>query len=111
MASFIVFPLEELLFWDMTPYSRLKINRRYGRICHIHLQNRRVSQARNKREADGINSGLLNDLLFHPASYSMGTGGYIPGVKRPGREAGHRGQENMDIYIHSPIRLHGVVLS
>jgi hypothetical protein len=38
-----------------------------------------------------------------------------PEVKRPGREADHlqrvRGQENVDLYIHSPIRLHGVVLN
>jgi hypothetical protein len=25
----------------------------------------------------------------HPASYPMGTGGAVPGVKRPGREADH----------------------
>jgi hypothetical protein len=41
-----------------------------------------------------------------------------PGVKRPGREADHsprasaeRGQENLDLYIHSHIRLHAVVLN
>jgi hypothetical protein len=39
-----------------------------------------------------------------------------PGINRPGREADHtsnqcRGQENVDLYIHSPIRLHGVVLN
>jgi hypothetical protein len=51
----------------------------------------------------------------HPTSYTMGTGGSFPGVKRPGREADHhlqlvcRGQENVDLYIQSPIRLHGVV--
>jgi hypothetical protein len=25
----------------------------------------------------------------HPTSYTMGTGGSLPGVKRPGREADH----------------------
>jgi hypothetical protein len=50
-------------------------------------------------------------------SYTMGTGGSFPGVKRPGREADHSpptsavGQENVDLYIHSPIRLHGIVLN
>jgi hypothetical protein len=42
-------------------------------------------------------------------------GALSPGVKRPGREADHsnlcRGQENVDLYILSPIRLHGVVLN
>jgi hypothetical protein len=28
-------------------------------------------------------------LEVHPASYPMGTGGFFPGVKRPGREADH----------------------
>jgi hypothetical protein len=44
----------------------------------------------------------------------MGTGGSFPGVKRPGREADHsgfQGQENVDLCIHSPIRLHGIVLN
>jgi hypothetical protein len=51
----------------------------------------------------------------HPASYPMGTGGSFPGLKRQGREVDHsnscRGQENVDLYIHSNIRLHGVVLN
>jgi hypothetical protein len=40
-----------------------------------------------------------------------------PRVKRPGREADHSPptsaevKKNMDLYIHSPIRLHGVVLN
>jgi hypothetical protein len=38
-----------------------------------------------------------------------------PGVKRPGREAGHSPpfseQVKMDLYIHSPIPLRGVVLN
>jgi hypothetical protein len=53
----------------------------------------------------------------HPNSYPMGTGGSIPGVRRPGREVDHSPptsaevKKNMDIYMHSPIRLHGVVLN
>jgi hypothetical protein len=37
-----------------------------------------------------------------------------PGTKRPGREADHLRQtsaevkKNVDLYIHSPIRLHGI---
>jgi hypothetical protein len=47
----------------------------------------------------------------------MGTGGSFPGVKRPGREANHSPatsaevKKNVDLYIHYPIRLHGVVLN
>jgi hypothetical protein len=41
---------------------------------------------------------------------------WVPGIKRPGREADHsppasRGQENMDLYTHSPIRLHGILFN
>jgi hypothetical protein len=52
----------------------------------------------------------------HPASYPMGNGGSFPGGKATGALSWpltsnyRRGQENMYLYIHSPIRLHGVVL-
>jgi hypothetical protein len=45
------------------------------------------------------------------------TGALSLGVKRPGREAYHSlpsnadVKERVDIYLHSPIRLHGLVLS
>jgi hypothetical protein len=48
----------------------------------------------------------------HPASYPMGIGDYFSGGKaagawsRPLTSSLCRGQENVDIYIHSPIRLH-----
>jgi hypothetical protein len=47
----------------------------------------------------------------------MGTGGSFSGGKAAGAwswplTSNHcRGQENVDLYIHSPIRLHGVVLN
>jgi hypothetical protein len=47
----------------------------------------------------------------------MGAGVFSPGVKRPGLEADHsvptsaEVKKNVDIYIHSPIRLHGIVLN
>jgi hypothetical protein len=42
---------------------------------------------------------------------------WVPGVKRPGREANHtpptssEAKKNVDLYVHSPIRLHGTVLN
>jgi hypothetical protein len=51
----------------------------------------------------------------HTASYPMGTGCSFPGVKRTGREADHSPpstaevKECVKLYLHSPIRLHGVV--
>jgi hypothetical protein len=44
-------------------------------------------------------------------------GALAPGVKRPGRETDHSlptiagGQEYVDLHIHSPIHLHGLVLN
>jgi hypothetical protein len=51
----------------------------------------------------------------HPASYQMGITGSFPGVKRPGCEADHSPPsaevKGVELYLHSPIRLHGAVLS
>jgi hypothetical protein len=44
----------------------------------------------------------------HPASYPMGTRGFFPGVKRPGREADHSPpssvevKEWVELYLYSP---------
>jgi hypothetical protein len=39
------------VFWDITPYSPLKVNGCFGGICRLHFQHRRISPARNLREA------------------------------------------------------------
>jgi hypothetical protein len=39
------------LFWDIRPCSPLKDNRRFGTTYRLHLQGRRISQARNHHEA------------------------------------------------------------
>jgi hypothetical protein len=39
------------VFWDITPCSPLKVNRRFGGTCHLHLQCQRISQANKQREA------------------------------------------------------------
>jgi hypothetical protein len=41
------------IFWDINPCSPLKVNRRFGGTCYLHLQSPRIRQARNQREADG----------------------------------------------------------
>jgi hypothetical protein len=53
-------------FWDITPYSLLKVNRRFGRIYHLHLQGWNVSRARNKRTCYVFHAGFLFGLLFNP---------------------------------------------
>jgi hypothetical protein len=37
-----------LFFWDITLCSPLKVNRHFGGTCRLHLQGRRISQARNQ---------------------------------------------------------------
>jgi hypothetical protein len=52
----------------------------------------------------------------HPASYPVGTRGSFLEVKGPGREADQSPpssaevKECVELYLHSPIRLRGVVL-
>jgi hypothetical protein len=38
------------IFWDISPCSPLKINRRFERTRRLHLQDRRISRARNQSE-------------------------------------------------------------
>jgi hypothetical protein len=37
-------------FWDITPHSPLKVNQSFGGTYSLHLQSRRISQARKQRE-------------------------------------------------------------
>jgi hypothetical protein len=39
------------IFWDITPCSPFKVNPCFGGICHVHIQDRRICQARNEHEA------------------------------------------------------------
>jgi hypothetical protein len=43
-----IYLLKSTVFWDITPCSPLKVNRRFGRTYRLHLQCR--SRARNQRE-------------------------------------------------------------
>jgi hypothetical protein len=57
MSGYILFEvltavvMNSLIFWDITPCSPLKVNWCFGRTCRLHLQGRRISQARNHHEA------------------------------------------------------------
>jgi hypothetical protein len=39
------------IFWDITPYNPLKVNGHFGGTCRLHLQDRRISHARNEHDA------------------------------------------------------------
>jgi hypothetical protein len=58
---------------------------------------------------------VQNGSGAHSASYEMGTGALSLGAKRPAHEADHSTssaevKECVELYLSSPIRLHGVVL-
>jgi hypothetical protein len=50
------------VFWDITLCSPLKVNRRFGGTCHVHLQCWRISQARNQCEAGGKQNSRLAEI-------------------------------------------------
>jgi hypothetical protein len=60
--------------WNITLRCPFKVNRRFGGTYRLHLQGRRVSQARNQREVDSeqnsatytFQSGFLLGLFFDP---------------------------------------------
>jgi hypothetical protein len=72
--------LKSYIFCDKTPCSPLKVNRRFGRTCRLHLQGRRIRQARNQREAgskQGKNLFVLRlgtDSIFFPGLMNFETG-------------------------------------
>jgi hypothetical protein len=43
--------IKSSVFWDITPRSPLKVNRRFGGAYRPYLQGQRISQARNQRDA------------------------------------------------------------
>jgi hypothetical protein len=57
------------VFWDITPCSPLKFNRRFGRTYHLHLQGRKISQQETSVKA--------GDLFFDPED-----GGDVPPKRR-----------------------------
>jgi hypothetical protein len=86
---------------------------------HNNNNNNRGSRVRFTAEAGNfsLHRRVQNGSGAHPASYPVGTRALSLGVKRPGREADHSSassaevKERVELYTHSPIRLHGVVLS
>jgi hypothetical protein len=51
--------LKSSVIWDITLRSPLEVNRRFEETCRLHLQNRRISQARNQHEAGSKQSFTL----------------------------------------------------
>jgi hypothetical protein len=63
--------MKTTLFWDITPCSSFKFNRRFGGTYRLHLQGRRISRARNQHEGDRKQSLM-------PVDFQRTTRRYIP---------------------------------
>jgi hypothetical protein len=47
----VIEQMESSIFWDIKQCSPLIFNGRFGEICRLHLQDRRIKEARNEHEA------------------------------------------------------------
>jgi hypothetical protein len=43
--------MKTTIFWDIMPYSPLRVNRSFGGTYRLHLQGGKISGARNQRES------------------------------------------------------------
>jgi hypothetical protein len=57
------------MFWDIMPCSLLKVNRHFGRTSHLHLQGRRICQARNQHKAGSKQSLAYSSTLKVEATW------------------------------------------
>jgi hypothetical protein len=57
--------MKSAVFWDITPCSPLKVNRRFGGTYRLHLHGRRISRVRNQRESRW-HAELLARLIIRP---------------------------------------------
>jgi hypothetical protein len=64
MAETEIFPKISIL-WDVTPCSLWKVEQCLRGICRLHLQGRRIGQARNQHE-----EGSKKSLFFDPEDES-----------------------------------------
>jgi hypothetical protein len=56
---------------DITPCSPLKFNRHFGRTCRLHLQSRKIGQARSQLEPDSKQSFMLVSCLAYSSTLKM----------------------------------------
>jgi hypothetical protein len=63
------------IFWDITPDSPLKVNRRFGKTRRFYLQLRRISQAKKQRKAGRKQDYLLHAGFFIGLSFDPEDGG------------------------------------
>jgi hypothetical protein len=59
------------IFWDTTPCSSAKLNRRFGEIYRIHLQDWKVFQSRNEHEAEATTRFILVFCLGYSSALKI----------------------------------------
>jgi hypothetical protein len=62
-----VLMLKSTIFWDTTPCSPLKVNRRFGGTYRLYFQGRKISRARNQRESS---LPPAQNLARHPVIFA-----------------------------------------
>jgi hypothetical protein len=73
--------LKSSVFWDITPRSLLKVNRRFEVTCRLHFQGRKIGEARKQHEA-GRKSSSASSTLKIEATCSSGTAVAFNGLPR-----------------------------
>jgi hypothetical protein len=68
--------MKRAIFWDITPCSPLRVNRRFGGTCRLHFQGRKMSCTRDQRESSChlLSRWSLAQLIFIPWRWSR----YVP---------------------------------
>jgi hypothetical protein len=56
--------MKNTIFWDISSCGSFKVKRRFGGTYHLNLQDRKMSQARNKRVLVISKGGLLLSAFF-----------------------------------------------
>jgi hypothetical protein len=72
---------EESVFWDITPCSPLKVNRRFGGTYHLHLQGRCLSPAFSLVSCSAYSLTLNMEAVYSfytSADFQQTTWRYIP---------------------------------
>jgi hypothetical protein len=115
----------------LTPINLFRCHAHWGSRPEIFfptepLRDSAVGRATGRRRGRSTSPGRVKNFLFSTSSrpalrstklpIQWVPGAVFPGLKRPGREADHSPPasakvKKMWIYIHSTIRLHGVVLN
>jgi hypothetical protein len=75
------------IFCNITPCRQLRVDRRFGGTCRLHLQNQRINQGRNQHEAGSKQRSASVDFDFNSSvilcSVMLGVGNPNHSVKNP----------------------------